>query len=193
MAHKKSGIINILAVLGLLLMATPSPAIEDKPVLPAAGTTPEQLKNMTLEEKVEFWDKRQQAWMAARMTPEKKKELIENIRQMREKMKDMTPEEKGVYLRKQREERIAKMSPEEQQEHQMMMDMLRGMSPEEKRDFWKGIVDMRLARMTPEERKAFEERRRAMQERIKNMTPEERQKWHENMLRMRESMEEPEL
>ena len=192
MSRSKAIIINIIFILSLAFMLTPSPAAENTPAAPSAGSQSDQLKNMTVDEKVAYWEKHRQERLAT-LTPEKKKEMIEERKMMQEKMKNLTPEEREKFMHQQHEEHIAKMSPAERAERKAMRDMLKDMSPEERKNFRKQIMEKRMAQMTPEERRKFEERRKAMQERMKNMSPEERKEWRAKMRGMRESMEEPEI
>ena len=189
MSHRWSIPVRILAVLAAILVLMPSQAAEKKTAEPAVSTPLAELKNMSLDQKVAYWEKRRQERLV-KMTPEQRQAMEKERQEMRDKIKNMTTVERKEFWRKQRNERMARFTPEERADHDAMRAMLKEMSPEDKKNFWEKRRQQRLAQMPPEKRKKFEERHQAMQEKMKNMTPEEKKEMRKDMHNMREYMDD---
>ena len=60
------------------------------------------------------------------------------------------------------------------EKHRMIREETKDMTPEQREEYRQKKLEERLSKMTPEQRAAFEERRRARQEKWANLSPEER-------------------
>ena len=118
--------------------------------------------------------------------------------EMREKTKDMTPEERREYRQKRVAERMQDMSPEQREKIQArieerklrrqkaMRKKFQEMSPDERQAFREAHMAERMNNMSPEEREKFQvrmEKRKQIHDKIKDMSPEERKSFREAQIK----------
>ncbi len=131
-------------------------------------------------------------------TDEEKVELRAFREEMREKTRDMTPQERRAYRQKRVAERMKDMSPERREKVQarmqerrhmrqrQMREKLRDMSPDERKAFREAHMTERMKNMSPQQKERFQagmQRRIRMHDRIKDMSPEERRSFKETRIK----------
>lgn len=99
----------------------------------------------------------------------------------KEKLKAMSPDERKAFLetrKKQREERLASMTPKEREMAKSRLEMrekFKKMTPQEKEAF-RQKMKAQWEAMTPEQREAFKQgRRKEREDKFSAMTPEQRE------------------
>jgi len=170
-------------------------------ILLAEDRTTHVNENIVNERQQEARSDRRASDRRTDFTDEERAEFIAFREEMREKTKDMTPQERRAYREKRVAERMQNMSPEQREKVQariqerrhmrqrQMREKFENMSPDERKAFREAHMDERMKNMSPEQKERFQadmQRRNRMHDKIKDMSHKERKSFKE--ARIKEKM-----